>query len=188
MSAVSEALMRRIGKILALAERGVDGEKAAAESMLATILKRHGLTIDDIAAKPARQWVEVQFVGEHERLLMYQIIRKVTQQNDLPVKRIKKTRSRAYVQLSPAEQIEVEFMFEVMRAAFAKEVGNLMTAFIHRNQLFGPSRDQDEGDDEPETPITPERRAELRRIAAMMEVMSPVNVRRALAQNATTTP
>jgi hypothetical protein len=178
MSEVSEALMRRIGKIMALAERGVDGEKAAAEAMLANILARHGLTLDDIASKPARQWVEVSFVGEHEKTLMFQIIRKVTQQGDLMTKRIPKTRSRLYVELSPAEQVEVEFMFEVMRAALAREMNKVTKAFIHANRLYGPRAEKNEDDDEPE--LSHERRAELRQIAAMSMYMNPVNVNKAI--------
>lgn len=186
MSSVSDALLRRIGKIKALAERGVGGEKDTAQAMLDTILARHGLTLDDIESKPARKWVEVSFSGEHERLLMLQIIRKVTQQGDLMIKRRPRARSRLYVELSPVEQVEVEFMFEVMKAALAKEMEKMTMAFIHANNLFGPraERDDDE-DDSDEQEITPERRAELRQIAAMAMAINPVSVRRGIGNDPT---
>lgn len=179
---ITEALLRRIGKIKALAERGVDGEKAAAQSMLESILARHNLTLDDIEdEKPARNWVEVSFSGEHEREIMGGVIRKVTQQRDFFIKRHKRTRSRYYVELSPAEHVQVEFIFELMRAAFAKEVENLALAFLHRNNLFGPPRER--GDDEDDGPEpSPERRAELRRIAAMSMYMNPVSVSKAICE------
>jgi hypothetical protein len=179
LGGVTDALMRRILKIKALAERGVDGEQDTAQAMLANILARHNLTLDDIEHKPAREWVEVSFVGEQEHLLMDQTIRKVTQQRDFRIKRLKKTRSRYWVELSPAEHVEVEFVFALMKAAWAKEQDKLMTAFLSANKLYGPSRERaDDDDDEPE--ISNERRAELRQIAAMSMAMNPVNVRKAI--------
>jgi hypothetical protein len=180
MSAVSEALMRRIGKIKALAERGVDGEQAAAQAMLENILSRHNLTMADIEdTAPVRSWVEVKFSGEHERTLMGQIVRKVTQQNDLYIKRQKGTRARYYVELSPAEHVEVEFLFEVMRRALADEFDKVLSAFIYRNDLFGPSAESDEDEEHPAA-RTPEQVARSRQIAAMAMHMSPVNVRKAI--------
>lgn len=182
MSVISEALMRRIGKIKALAERGVDGEQVAAQAMLESILARHNLTLADIEdEKPARKWVEVSFSGENEKMLMDQIIRKVTQQREFYIKRIPKTRSRYFVELAPAEHVEVEFLFALMKAAFAKEVENLMMAFLHTNKLFGPPREKADDEDEDDEPqLSPERRAELRRIAAMSMYMNPVTVTKAI--------
>lgn len=180
MSEISEALMRRIGKIKALAERGVDGEQAAAQSMLESILARNNLTMADIEdTAPKRNWVEVTFSGAHEKRLMFQIVRKVTQATGpLSYKRVPKTRSRVYVELSAVERVEVEFMFELMKKALAEEFDKITTAFIHRNRLYGPLREDD--DDEPEPEVTPEERARLRQIAAMADMMNPVNVRKAI--------
>jgi hypothetical protein len=183
MSEVSEALMRRIGKIKALAERGVDGERDAAQAMLENILTRHGLTMGDIEDKPARKWVEVSFVGAHEKKLMFQIVRKVTQaRGSLSYKRIPKVRSRVYIELSPVEHVEVEFLFELMKKGLAEEFDKVLSAFIHANRLYGPSAEpsDDDEDDEPEPEQTPEARARLRQIAAMSGMMNPVSVRRAI--------
>lgn len=176
--AANDKLMRRIAKILALAERGDAGEKDTAQAMLANILARHGLTLDDIAAKPARKWVEVTFSGDHEQQLMDQVIRKVTQQREFMIKRIPRTRTRYYVELSQAEQVEVEFMFEVMKAAFAKEVARLMSAFIHTNDLYGPKKEAPDDEEPPE--LTPEQRAEIKRISTMAMMMDRVPVHRAI--------
>lgn len=180
MSAVSEALMRRIGKIKALAERGIDGEQVAAQSMLEKILTRHNLTMAEIEdEKPIRNWVEVEFSGRHERTLMTQVICKVGQlTTGLTIRQKKGTRSRFYVQLSPAEHVEVEFVFELMRKALAEEMEKVLSAFIFRNNLYGPSPVRD--DDKPRPEQTTEERARLRQIAAMSEFMSPVNVRKAI--------
>ena len=182
MSQISEAIMRRIGKIKALAERGVDGEQAAAQSMLENILARHNLTLFDIEdTAPARKWVEVSFSGKYERMLIAQVIRKVRQHaGDLPIRQIKKTRSRFYVELSAAEHVEVEFIFELMRKGLAEEFDKVTMAFIHANRLFGPARERDDDeDDEPDT-RTPQERARMRQIAAMAMYMNPVQVNRAI--------
>jgi hypothetical protein len=182
MSVVSEALMRRIGKIKALAERGVDGERATAQAMLESILARHNLTLADIEdASPVRKWVEVSFVGKHERGLMSQVIRKVRKHSgDLPIRHRKRARSSFYVELSPAEHVEVEFVFELMRKALADEFDKVLTAFIHSNRLYGPARElDDEDDDKPDT-LTPEERMRMRQIANMAMMMSPVDVRKAI--------
>lgn len=178
----NDKLMRRIAKILALAERGEAGEKDTAQAMLANILKKHGLTLDDIEDKPARKWVEVTFSGAHEKKLMFQIVRKVTQATGaLSYKFLKKTRSRVYVELSPAEHVEVEFMFEVMKKALADEFDKVLTAFIHTNQLYGPSaKSDDDDDDEDEPELTHEQRARQRQIAHMAMGMSKVDVRKAI--------
>lgn len=180
MSAVSEALMRRIGKIKTLAERGVDGEQAAAQAMLESILARHNLTMADIEdATAKRNWVEAEFSGKHERALMAQVIRKVRQHaGELPIKQRKRVRNSYYVELSPAEHVEVEFMFTLMRKALAEEMDKLLSAFIFRNNLYGPSVESDSG--EPEK--TPEELARLRQIAAMAQNMNRVNVRKAIAE------
>lgn len=180
MSQVSEALLRRIGKIKALAERGVDGEQAAAQTMLENILIRHNLTLADIEdTAPVRNWVEVEFSGKHERTLMGQVIRKVRQHaGDLMIKQRKRVRNSYWVELSAAEHVEVEFMFELMRKALANEMDKLLSAFIFRNNLYGPSAPCD--DDEPESEKTPEERARLRQIAAMAEYMSRVDVKKAI--------
>lgn len=182
MSVISEALMRRIGKIKALAERGVDGEKDTAQAMLESILARHNLTLADIEdTAPVRNWVEVSFVGKHERMVMSQVIRKIRQHaGDLPIRQRKRVRSSFYVELSAAEHVEVEFVFELMRKALADEFDKVTMAFIHANRLFGPAREcDDDEDDKPDT-RTHEERARLRQIANMAMYMNPVDVRKAI--------
>jgi len=181
VSAVSEALMRRIGKIRALAERGVDGEQAAAQSMLENILARHNLTLADIEdTAPVRNWVELSYSGDHENKLLFQIIRKVAQlSGSVSYRQQKRVRTRLFVQLSPAEHVEVEFLFELMRKALADEFAKVTSAFIFRNRLYGPSVESGEDEDEPAQ--TPEERARLRQIAAMADAMNPVKVKKAIS-------
>jgi len=186
VSAISDGVMRRLHKIKALAERGVDGEQAAAQAMLESILTRHNLTLDDIEAPaPVRNWVEVSFSGKYERMLMTHVILKVCQiaGGELTIKQRKRARSHYYVQLSAAEHVEVEFVFELMRKALDDEFDKVLVAFLHTNKLFGPraETDDDEDDDKPDT-RTWEERMRHRQIAQMSLGMSPVNVNKAIKE------
>ena len=186
MSQISEAVMRRIGKIKALAERGVDGEQAAAQAMLESILARHNLTMADIEdVAPVRNWVEVSFVGKHEKTLMTHVILKVRQEpGTFNIQRRKGARSSYWVELSAAEHVEVEFVFELMRKALADEFDKVLMAFIFTNKLMGPRRQRDEeGDDKPDT-RTHEERMRSRQIAQMAMSMNRVDVKRAIKEAA----
>lgn len=184
MSAISEGIMRRLIKIKALAERGDRGEQAAAQAQLESILARHNLTLDDIeAVAPVRNWVEVSFVGKYERMLMTHVILKVRQEREsFDIRRKKRSRSSYFVQLSAAEHVEVEFLFELMRKALDDEFDKVLMAFIFSNKLFGPRRERNEDEDEDEKPDTrtPEERMRMRQIAHMSMMMSPVNVTKAI--------
>jgi hypothetical protein len=184
VSAVSEGIMRRLYKIKALAERGDRGEREAAQAQLESILARHNLTLDDIEAPaPVRNWVEVSFVGKHEKTLMTHVILKVRQEPDtFNIRRRKGVRSSYWVELSAAEHVEVEFLFELMRKALADEFDKVLMAFIFTNKLFGPRRERDEDDEDEDKPDTRthEERMRTRQIAQMSMAMGRVDVRKAI--------
>ncbi|MDO8728533.1 MAG: DUF2786 domain-containing protein [bacterium] len=182
MNKLSDDVMRRIKKILALAERGVDGEKAAAEAMLAKMLLKYGLTLEDVSQNDAkRAWVELTYSGENERILLAQIVRKVTGKNEIMVRSVKRVRTKCSYELTPAEHIEVEFMFAILQIALHAEMTKLLTAFIHKNKLYAPSLDDSEETHDEQK--TPEERARIRQIAMMMNGMSPVTIHKAITVN-----
>jgi hypothetical protein len=179
-SKIPEASMRRIKKILALAERGVDGEKDTAQSMLANMLKKHGLRMEDISdAECERKWVELSFADENEKTILCQIVRKVKNNSDLMTRRVPRVRTRIWFELSKIEVLEVEFLFAIMIKGFKAEVDKVTTAFIYKNKLFEMDRTKDE--DEPERELTPEQRMRARQIHAIMEFMPTVAVHTPIA-------
>lgn len=179
MGDVDDRVMRRIAKVLALAEQGVDGEKAAAEAMLATLLRKYGLTLEDIGKKEERrQWVELTFSSDYELTLLAQIIRKVTQQTDLPYKKLPRTRGKHWFELTPAEHIEIEFMFGVMKTRLHQEFDKMLSAFIHKNQLYGPRKET--GAAEEDTPLDAAQMARIKQISAIMMTMDSVQLHKAI--------
>lgn len=180
-SSVSDAAMRKIKKILALAERGVDGEREAAQSMLANLLVKHNLTIEDIAGEgQKREWVELSFSGEQEETLLNQIVRKVRNDNDLYTIKNKRVRTKQKYELSAAEHVEVEFLFSILKNALGIELDKMVTAFIYKNKLFA-HKNEDTEDDEPDVELTPEQRARAAQIMEMMLHMPSVNIHKAIA-------
>lgn len=180
MNGVDDRVIRRIAKVLALAEQGVDGEKAAAEAMLATLLRKYGLTLEDIGKKEERrQWVELTFSGDYELTLLTQIIRKVTQQTDLPYKKLPRTRGKHWFELTPAEHVEIEFMFGVMKTRLHQEFDKMLLAFIHKNQLYGPSKEREGADDD--EPLDAAQMMRIKQIAAIMQTMDSVQLRKAIS-------
>ena len=48
------ATMEKIRKVAALAERGIDGERVAAQERLKALLEKHNVTMDEVRGKPER--------------------------------------------------------------------------------------------------------------------------------------
>lgn len=70
----AKALMR-MRKLLALARRGVDGQAETAERFLATMLARHGTTIDEIGNPEQRRTRAARkYLTRVERKLLTQIL------------------------------------------------------------------------------------------------------------------
>jgi hypothetical protein len=169
--------MQRLHKILALAQRGERGEKDAAEAHLATLLKKHGMTLEDLIGEEPAELRELNFGDATGRRLMIQIVGKVTGEQRVRYQQRKGARSVAFFKLTKPQLVEVEFLFAIMRAALAKEIELLTNAFIHKNKLYAPAN-PDDSDDRPAP--TPEELAEIKRMAALMQHLTPVAVHKAI--------
>ena len=64
----------KILKVLALARRGIDGEKRNAEKMLAKMLKKEGLTLEDLLSESEeKEYVKFSFRTSMEKKLLLQL-------------------------------------------------------------------------------------------------------------------
>lgn len=173
----------RVKKILALARRGVGGEKTTAEAMLARLMSKYGLTIvdlDDQAVERKKHWFKCS--TEMERRLLSQIVCSVLGRRDVAIWRQKGKRDRA-VELSPLEFAEVDVRFEAckpaLRAELKKVESRVFVAFVHANHLSA-----DTGDDE--DAAAPVDLDELAAIIGLMQGMKPVQVHRQIEHRAPT--
>lgn len=173
------APIERMKKILALARRGVGGEKATAEAMLARLMEKYKLTIadlDDRATERTKRWFKCK--NETEQRLLLQIASAVLGRRDVSMWKLPGTRERA-LELSPLEYAEVDVRFEAckpaLRAELKKAERRVFLAFVHANDL-GVSSDDDDRDS------TPVDMGELAAIMGLMQSMKPVQVHRQITQ------
>ena len=72
-----ERLLEKLAAVKALADRGVDGEKTAAEQRLRYLMQKHGITEADLEDTGVRlYWIRYKTV--YERKLLFQLAYKYT--------------------------------------------------------------------------------------------------------------
>lgn len=127
-------------KLKALADKGVGGEKLNAKNMLDSLLKKHGLTIDDIEIEKESEYFFKLKPDEHR--LWNQIVHSV--RNDIkcygkfPQKDIKQIGlSGNYCIISTlAEYIEIEAKFKIFMRLYRDELNIFYHSFCTANNLL----------------------------------------------------
>lgn len=130
---MNERLKALLIKIRALAKRGVGGEKINAERMLAELMSKHNLTLDDIE-KESREWRELKV--PRYRLLNTLFWNVVTSTYD--IKRYRKTRKRDVIllELTASEQMEIMAKYQFYSHHFNDDLDVFLRAFISKNELY----------------------------------------------------
>ena len=174
MSADDEKLRIKLRKLLALAERGVGGERENAKRFLATLLRKNGLTLDDLQSEERTEACQFTFKSALERKLLVQILCVTLGQGVITASRYRGRSRMLEAQLTKAQRLHVELAFSVYRQELEKNVDRMLRAFFATNDLYPPTEETEAEDD---TPVDP---AELLAIAQMMAGMTRVNIRPAL--------
>ena len=134
-------------KIKALAEQGEGGEKINAEKMLADLMRKHSISEGDLNAEQSKT-VWFKTFGQRSAGLLYQIVAKVGGQRrpdawaqTKTVGLLKKSKRQVPnlvgFQLTPAQAVEVEYLFDFFWKLYQQEEDLLFRAFIHKHDLFG---------------------------------------------------
>jgi hypothetical protein len=164
MNGLDEGVKRRLGKLLALAERGEGGEKDNAQRILDKVLKKHGLTMEDLR-RPDRQRYKFAPRDANDTKILYHAAWRVLKVSDFSMWKYRDRRGTRGLDLTPLEFAEVQFLWELYRAQWRKEQERLLTAFLVKHKLFGETS----GDSEHEwTPAELER---LRRLVESLETV-----------------
>lgn len=164
-----ERLHEKIKALLALAERGEEGERENARFLMEKLLDKYGLSLDDVVSPdntPERYWFPFQ--TKMEKLLLLQIRYMVTN-----------IRSRSYYQdgrkigldLTAVQEAEIRFLYDVYRRNLKKELSIFFDGFVQANKLFGELPDNEEP-----APVT----EEMLRALGMAENIVPATPRKAL--------
>lgn len=133
MTSMNDKTKRRALKMLALAERGCDGEKETAARMLARILEKHGMTLDDLDTLDI-EWVRFDYNNEVERQLLLNIISMVLAKNEFKTARFE-DQKMLDVESNKPDAVEIQLMFDVYVKAFLVECEKLLPAFVIKHQL-----------------------------------------------------
>ncbi|UJJ56703.1 DUF2786 domain-containing protein [Rhodanobacter thiooxydans] len=172
------SVLRRLRKILALAERGERHERETARAHLEHLLQHHGLSIEDVIAEDEgeAQLCTFQVDGPLEARLLRQVIAMVT--NSIGVRQFRRGRSRKHLayMLTRAQYAQATFVFGITRQALERELDVTFKAFVQVHDLF-PQEDPP-GQAQMSTP---EQAAELVRLYARMGTMDKTPLPKAIA-------
>lgn len=127
-------------KFKALAERGDGGEKLNAERMLAELMEKHGLTIEDIEGSAVKDyyfnltdinkqlWIQVVGSVGQDLVMAGPFPVDMMKQNNLP--------GNYLVESTAAEYIEIDSKFAFYDRLFNSELKVFTHAFLHANNLM----------------------------------------------------
>lgn len=169
--------IERMKKILALARRGVGGEKATAEAMLDKLLQKYGMTVadlDEVAQPTTRR--EFKYSTDFERRLLSQIVAFVLGTTSITSWRRRDKRSRTVrFDLTALQFAEVDVRYTAYRKVLSKDLEKtterVYQAFVQANDL-GVRSAGDASNDEPMN------MDELMAIMALMQTMRPTPIHR----------
>lgn len=125
-------LESRLKKLMALADRGVGGEKQNAQRMLQKLLDKHGLTIAELL-EDKTEWHSFRYRGKEEETILSQTFFKILDAQKIGVIA---TKSELKVRCTQFQAIEIQTHWDVYRTEYRKERKALLDAFIVRNSIY----------------------------------------------------
>ena len=159
------SVIERLQKILALRDRGVEGEAENAGRLLDACMKRYGISIEDLTDEH-REWVEVKVPANNVYLkkVANQLAYTIVGPNYRAGHR--NGSKKLWVMLSKAEKVEFEIMLNLYKRDLEKVLTDATVAFIYRNDIFPV---MDAGADSPDKEKTPEEEERIKRAVLMMQ-------------------
>ena len=147
---MEDRIKRRLAKVLALAERGVGGEKDNAIAILDRLLAKHGLVVSDLSSNddPLLQMSEECYTyrNRFDRGILLQCYFQVLHTNKIYYSQNSRKR-KIFIKANMIDHMEMREMYYYYRKLFDEELETLMTAFCSKHKL-GSGIPDDEGGDE----------------------------------------
>lgn len=136
-------------KLLALAERGVDGEKLTAQALLEKYLAKHNITIEDIEGEKVDYWYLI-FRGDAQiemanffKQVCASVVGTEREKRYLTLKEIRalgiKNANTCQVikyYCTPSEKIEILETHAFFKVKYKEDKEIFYSAFIQKNQLY----------------------------------------------------
>lgn len=133
---MDEKLQNKLNKLKELAERGVGGEKETAQKKFDMLLKKHGLTEDDLSDDQLQYYL-FSYSNQFTKKLLGQIIFMVMGAAEpVSLYKSKHTRNKLGVYCTPAQKVEIELNYEFYSSLLYEEFDSLLAAFIQKQELF----------------------------------------------------
>jgi len=168
-----DRIIDKLKKLLALAERGEQGEAENARRLLEAELRKHGLTFDDIREENKRTRM-FKYNSNEERTLLIQVL-----VNYLGSKSDAFNKS-TYNKYKKQVYIDISNMYDFFKAQFRKErkrlLQDMIKAFVQKHRIFDSTPQECQEDDRE---IDWE---ELQRIFALSSTMEDVTFRKQLTK------
>ena len=125
-------------KIRALAERGVGGEADNAEEILRRLMKKYGVSEEELDEEERRRH-DFEFHGKEQEKLLRQVVYKVTggyAYNLVYRASGRKVKTRLGADCTAAEKVEIEFLFDFYTRLWERERDAFLSAFIQKHRIF----------------------------------------------------
>ena len=170
-------------KIKALADRGIDGERESAQTLLARLMEQYGISETELEEE-RRETAWFPYSQETERRLLNQIIYMVTGAGGFGCVGTYSGRKRKKMgtECTAAERLEIEANYAFFRAAMEEELEIFYSAFACKNNLFS-SEDKAKPRDIEE--LSPEEKARYMKVGLMAKGMERHTLRKAIAAGET---
>lgn len=174
---MNESKLELLNKLKALANdtRGNENERQTAEKQLEILMKKYKITEEDLG-KVERKERKIWHYWDWEYRLVNQVCYKLFPNFDRWSYR--RDKHHTYIELTDAEWIEFEYVYNIYKKDFEKELDLFFIAFIQKNHIF-PELDKD-----PEVPTIQDKytKGELLRIGMMAQGIEHSQIRKALGE------
>lgn len=125
-------------KVKALAERGVGGEATNAAEILEKMMKKYGITEAELGEE-TRGRHDFEYHGKEQEKLLRQTVYKVTggyAYNLVYNRSGRKVKTKLGADCTPAEKVEIEYLFDFYKKLWEREKEAFLAAFIQKHRIF----------------------------------------------------
>lgn len=171
---MSEKIIELAKKLKALAHKGEGGEKENAQQKLAALMKKHGITPDQIEEDVIENF-SIEVKVKNQRFFM-QVVCSVC---DAKVFGYKGKRNYLILECTASEFVEIESKFEFYLKEYEKELKQreeiFYRAFVQKNALYLHTGEKQEKKD-----LTPEELEEIQKILKVADDIQASEYRKQL--------
>lgn len=160
-------------KLKELAKRGINGEKENATKLLHKLMKKYGISEEEIQEEEKKD-VIITLKNQAEKRICRQIL--YAYFDNMPIYKCSlRSRTQYCLEMTAAQEIEFKYLLSVYLDSFYEEQDIFINAFIQKNKIFPPNVETKYIED-----MTPEEKGRSLRASFMAQGMEFTRIRKAL--------